>query len=210
MGFFKDLIDDVTGKTDKKAAQAQAAGRQDAQQQLENFIGEFARPAAEQQRGAQNLLADFLGVTSPEAQARAFQSFQNDPGFQASLDAGTRAIDQGASAGGQLNSGGRQKALFRFGQQAQNQQFTNRLAQLASFQPGAQNALLTATGARNNQRIGVGDATAQGIIGGANARTGFANQIIQLGGRLAGSFTGSGFGGSGAGAGSGSGSAARF
>ncbi len=188
MGFFSNLIGGITGSSAKKAAKQAAAGRADAQGQLDALIADFFRPQAEQSADARNQLAAFLGVSGPEAQRGAFANFENDPGFQASLDAGIRAVDQGASAGGQLNSGGREKALFRFGQQAQNQQFNQRLNRLAQFQPNASAQLAQVTGARNQQRVGVGDALAQGTTGASNAATGFVNQLAQLGARAAGGF----------------------
>lgn len=195
MGFFKNLVSGITGSSAKKAANIAAAGRADAQAQFDNLISDFFRPQAEQSADARNQLAAFLGISGPEAQRSAFTNFQNDPGFQASLDAGLRAVDQSASAGGQLNSGGRQKALFRFGQQAQNQQFNQRLNRLAQFQPNATAQLAGVTGARNNQRIGVADAQAQGVIGASNAATGFVNQLAQLASNVAGKAVSGGFGG---------------
>lgn len=192
MGFFSNLIDGISGKAAEDAADIVAAGQTDAQGRIEDLITTFFRPGAEQQQDAQNQLAAFLGLRGPEVQRNAFANFQTDPGFEVTQEAGIRAIDQAASAGRQLNSGGRQKALFRFGQQGLNNQFNNRLSQLAGFQNNAQANLFGATQARNQRRVGAANAQAQGIVGGANAATGFVNQLAALGGGLAGQAIGAG------------------
>lgn len=207
MGFFSNLIDGITGNAAEDAAKAQEAGFRRAEENQQGVIDRIL-PQVETGDQARNQLAAALGLTGLEAQQGFFNNFQNDPGFQAQLDAGTRAVDQGASAGGQLNSGGRAKALFRFGQQQQNQAFNNRLNRLAgltSFGQAATGQLQGGTNALNQAVVGQGNAQAGGIIGGANAATGFTNQLLQLGGRLAGGFTNPFGGGTGAGAGSGSG-----
>lgn len=178
MGFFSNLIKDVTGKTAKEASEEAAAGRTRAAGAINTVQEDLFRQPAEQSLEAVNLLAQALGISGPEAQQAFFANFQDDPGFQATQQAGIRAIDQAASAGGQLNTGGRLKSLFEFGQQGQNQQFQQRLANLAGFQPGARGAFANLELAEQGQRVGASDALAQGIANAGANRVGFAGGLL--------------------------------
>jgi hypothetical protein len=105
------------------------------------------QPSIQQGMGAQTLLANALGVNGPEAQSLFFSGFQQDPGFQQSLQQGVRTADMGAAARGTLRSGGQQRDLFGYGQNALLGLFNNRLGQLAGLgqQGNAQN-LASVTG----------------------------------------------------------------
>ncbi len=195
MGFFSNLIDGISGKAADKAAKAQQAAFATAQTNQEEQNARIL-PQVEAGDLARNQLLAALGLNGQGQQNAFFQNFQNDPGFQATQAAGLRAVDQGASAGGLLNSGGRAKALFNFGQQQQGRAFNNRLNRLqnlTSFGQQATGQLQGGTNALNQTVIGQGDAQAAGIIGGANSATGFVNQLAQLGGKVAGTALGGGF-----------------
>ena len=111
----------------------------------------------------ENLLSA-LGLRGLEAQQGFFGNFQNDPGFQASLDAGIEAIDQSAAARGGVFSGGTQKDLFSFGQRFQTNAFQDRLDRLTGLSSLGSQARTNAanvssgTGANlANLEVGLGD-----------------------------------------------------
>jgi hypothetical protein len=105
------------------------------------------QPSIQQGQGANRLLSDALGVNGPEAQSLFYSGFQQDPGFQASLQQGVRTADMGAAARGTLRSGGQQRDLFGYGQNALLGLFNNRLGQLAGLgQRGDATNLASVTG----------------------------------------------------------------
>ena len=118
--------------------------------------------------------------------------FVQDPGYQFRLAEGEKAINRGAAARGQFNSGGTLKALQRYGQDYASGEFSNaynrynadrtnifnRLAaisgigQTATNQIGQQGASVASSIGQTTQ--GIGNARASGYVGGANA---FSNAI---------------------------------
>jgi hypothetical protein len=91
-----------------------------------------------------------LGVNGRRAQAAFFSSFQNDPGYQATLDAGRDQIEHSAVVRGGANSGATMKELFGFGQRQQQSQFQDRLDRLS----GLGTRGFQATGARADIETG--------------------------------------------------------
>lgn len=119
-------------------------------------------------------LAAYEGTLGP--------TFQTSPGYEFAREEGIRAIDQGASARGMLNSGARLRELTRYGTGVANQEYgnwQNRLAALAGLGQTAtgQTAQLgaAAAGAAGQAQMAGGQAAAQGITGGANAMFGGLN-----------------------------------
>lgn len=112
-------------------------------------------------------------------QQNAFSTFRQDPGYQWSVDQGSRALQNSAAARGVLNSGATAKALTTFGQGLADQQYGNyfsRLQSLAGIGQSATNATQqagNAFAAGSGQAIGnAGNARASGYIGSANAFAG--------------------------------------
>ena len=70
-------------------------------------------------------ISDLLGYNGAEAQAKAMQSFQQDPGQQFMLKQGIGALDQSAASKGGLFSGRQMKALNDYGQGMANQNYSN-------------------------------------------------------------------------------------
>ncbi len=136
---------------------------------------------------------DFLGLSGEDAQRAALAGIFDDPTFRASQDFANENTLKAFAGAGMLNSGGTLKALRDRGAKDASAfvgDRQNRLFGLAGF---GQNALgnLTAIDSNiANLRAGIGDARAQGIIGGANAATGFTNNLLELGGKIAASFAG--------------------
>ena len=80
---------------------------------------------------ASTLRSDLLGANGPQAQALAFQNFQNSPGQQYLQDQGEQAILRNASALGGLGGSRVLQELQRQGQGLSAQQLNTRLDQLA-------------------------------------------------------------------------------
>lgn len=114
-------------------------------------------------------------------------SFQQSPGYQFAFNEGARAIDQGASARGMLNSGARLRELTRFGQGIANQEHGNYMNRLAALAGIGQNATGTtaqlgqnaAAGAANATMAG-GQAQAAGGVNATNAMLGGVGQGLNL------------------------------
>jgi hypothetical protein len=118
-------------------------------------------------------------------------SFQESPGYRFAFDEGVRAIDQGASARGLLNSGGRLRELTRYGQGMANQEYgnwMNRLQGLAGVGQTAtgQSASLAqneaAQGANMMQQSGNNIAQTTAQAGAANAAGQTNSTSAMLGG----------------------------
>lgn len=123
--------------------------------------------------------------------------FQADPGYQFRLSEGTKAIDRGAAARGNLFSGAAGKALTRYNQDFASNEYGNaynryntdqgnkfnRLASLAGIGQNATNQVQQAgQNASNNissNLIGAGNAQASGIMGIGNAISGGLNNYMQ-------------------------------
>jgi hypothetical protein len=183
-------------------ADAQAAARQAAAIQargLRKGIGAekkgtkkavgYLKPYSESGQGANTLLSDALGINGPEAQARYFANFQNDPGYIAARDAGIAGIEQSQAGPGMLHSGGTLKALQDYGQRLVWSQFQNRLEGLRGLGVQGQNAATTQGGWQTQfgrdkaDMLGqIGTARASGIVGAANAGTAGTQNMLQLAG----------------------------
>ena len=79
-------------------------------------IGERSLNELYYQMTGQKATEDFTPANAgPPGQIQPFD-FQADPGYQFRMDQGIQAVNRGASAAGQLDSGARNKDLIRFGQ----------------------------------------------------------------------------------------------
>lgn len=131
-----------------------------------------------------------IGVNGAPAEKQYFDTFQNDPGFNAALKLGGQQVQQAAIFNGSGNSGAAQKALFSYGQGQQYSAFQDRLNRLSSLsqvglQAGGASAGLESSrgntlagidmqqGAADlNALTGIGTAEAGGIAGSTNAING--------------------------------------
>lgn len=117
-------------------------------------------------------------------QDSAFSTFRTDPGYQWSVDQGSKALQNSAAARGVLNSGQTAKALDTFGQGLGDQQFGswfNRLQSAANLgqsatQGTAQAGQAYATNQGNAFRA-AGNARASAYTGAGNAWAGAANGV---------------------------------
>lgn len=115
------------------------------------------------------------------------EDFVKDPGYQFRMDEGTRAVEGGAAARGNLLSGAAQKALLKYGQGFASNEFGNaysrfennktntynKLAGIVNSGQGATNQISNTAGqfAQNNANAlgSLGNAQAAGYMGQANA-----------------------------------------
>lgn len=178
--------------------QAKAASNASAatQGQIDQSRADFAPFRGEGLAGLYSL-ADLMGIARPlvmpeddslgalSGAALPFRSFEGSPGYQFRRQQGTDAIDNAAAARGMLRSGGRAKALERFGQGIGSEEYGNefnRLGVLSGVGQAAnsQNASLAAAlGAQQNQ-FGLDEATARasGFVGASNALSGGINNFL--------------------------------
>ena len=174
-------------------------------------------------RGASDLYMNALGVNGADAARTAQQSFTNNPGYEAAVDAGLSAINRRRAAGGMLGSGNADLDALTFGQNLQNQQYGSWLDRLsglnnnalaatgtaAAGQAGAYGSLSDLYGQDAANRIGVTNGLATGMMQGnqqiaqgqasgarnlLNAGMGLAS--LAMGGRGGGIGGGFSFGGS--------------
>lgn len=135
---------------------------------LDPFI-EGGQPAFERQQA-------LSGALGPEAQAAAFQQFQESPGTQFLREQGLRLIDTGAAATGGLGGGERLRELTRFSQGLALQDLGgtfNRLGAVSGAGLTAAQALGGVSGQTSAQQTGLltqaGQAQASGILGSQQA-----------------------------------------
>lgn len=141
----------------KRAGAVEAAAAQRAEARL--------APYAETGGNALARYADSLGLTTPEAQQEAFDTFTETPGYQFQLNEGLGAIDKSAAARGGLFSGNTLRAAQEYGQGLASTEFGNYLARLSELVRGGQSA----AAGQGAAGIQAGTATAGGIRGSANA-----------------------------------------
>lgn len=125
------------------AAQAQLKTSHDAA--LSARTGYLDKSSAEYQPiiaagdSARTMYGNATGTNGADAQRAYYQNFQNDPGFQAEVDAGLRTIDRGAAARSGLAGGSHLAALEQYGQRQQRDAFDRRMSQMNTLmQPGNQ------------------------------------------------------------------------
>lgn len=83
---------------------------------------------------AGNAMAALLGLGGdPSAQQDAFSKFRDGTGYQFQMDQGLGAVNGGASAGGTLGSGARDKALLKYSQGLADNSFNGYLQQLSGL-----------------------------------------------------------------------------
>lgn len=164
MGFVKDTF---FGGAEKKAGKAQAeAARAGARLTAEQFqeVKGLALPFVEPGAPALQQQAAISGALGPEAQAQAFQQFQEDPGTQFLREQGLRLIGSGAAATGQLGGGERLRELTRFSQGLALQDLSSRFGRLGEV-------------------AGTGIAGVGTIAGAGAAAAGIQSQALQAAGQ---------------------------
>lgn len=137
-------------------------------------------------QGGQAALEQFLnalGLNGEDFQRAFYDKFQFDPGFQTSMqNALSEAMKRYSILGN--TGGGLANALMRTGQNALNQQYQNRLAQLGGLVNTGQSAVnalggfgQNAAANAGNMMIQGGQAQAEGILGATQAGVNAANNL---------------------------------
>ena len=130
-----------------------------------------------------------------------YQSFQEAPDYQFTLDQGVQARDRSAAARGSLYSGGQQADLMRYGQGLASQEYGNYYNRLASLAGQGQSAASALAGVGNTYANATANNAYQGAAN-SNALTGLltgvgsnlASNINWGGGGRQSSYTGNGTG----------------
>lgn len=87
-----------------------------------------------QGNSAMSQIAALLGIGGdPAAASSGYKNYLNSTGYNAMMDAGSKAITGNAAAKGLLNSGSTAKALTTFGQNLGKQSFNDYLGQLTGL-----------------------------------------------------------------------------
>lgn len=136
----------------------------------------FYRSSLERGGQASNALSDLFGLNGVGTQQSAFDAYRTSPGFDAQLEAGTKAIDQSAAARGMLQSGATMKALQEFGQGLYDQGYQQHVGNLYGLTgQGAQGAAGMQSGSSALQQLMLGQGQAQDA-----ANTGRAGNILGM------------------------------
>jgi hypothetical protein len=156
-------------------AQASANAAQQAaalQQQRFNQAVGYEQPFMQAGQNSLNLYNNATGANGTAAQQAYYNNFQNDPGFQSSVNYGLQQIQAQSAAQGMGLSGNTLAALQNYSQQALSQAYQMRLGDLfQSAQLGANsaNALASAStssaSAQGNANIAAGQYQGAGISG---------------------------------------------
>lgn len=185
------LFDIFSNKNAQDAANAQTQGYQQGYNQLSNLFSQGANslnqnyaaglaPVQQNYNTSQQgmtALGNALGLNGAQGNAAAVQAFQNNPGYQFQLDQGNQNILRNQAATGQLNSGGTNLDLLKYGQGLANQGWNQYIQNLQPYMGLAQNSAgqaLQGYGNLGNQLAGLyqgqGNAAYGSQVGQANAQ----------------------------------------
>jgi hypothetical protein len=160
------------------AAQQSAALQQ---QRFNQAIG-FQQPYMQAGQNALNVYNNATGVNGAAAEQAYYNNFQNDPGFQASVNYGLQQLQAQGAAQGMGLSGNTLAALQNYSQQALSQEYQTRLqdifqsAQLGANAANSLTSASTASGAQQgNFNLAAGQGQAGAISGVGSGISGAAN-----------------------------------
>ncbi len=187
----------------KEAGEDQAAAAREAQDiQRQQFLEtkEMLTPFISGSRGAYERQQALSGALGPEAQAAAYQEYQESPGVAFQREQGTKAATQAMAARGGLGGGSRLKAISEFNQGLALQDFTNQFNRLGAVTGVGLGAATSLGGFGAQSAAGQGQAIQQAAGFEAAGNLGRA-QAIQGGISDAASLLGFAYGGGGYGGG---------
>jgi hypothetical protein len=155
------------------------------QQRFNQAVG-YEQPFMQSGQNALTLYNNATGVNGAAAQQAYYNNFQNDPGFQASVNYGLQQIQAQNAAQGMGLSGNALTALQSYSQNALAQQYQSRLSDLfqgAQLGANSANALASASTssgtAQGNYNVAAGQAQGSGVsglgTGISNATNNYAN-----------------------------------
>lgn len=188
----------------KQAASTQAAAADKSVQLQYDIYNQNRNDQAPWRQTGSNalaMLADSLGLSGPEGNARAKGAFQTSPGYDFAFEQGKRGVEGSLAAKGMSRSGAAAKKLDEFGTGMADQEWgawSNRLGQLAGFgstanTQGAASSTSYATGATNAMQNAAA-ARASGYVNSASAWNDAGNSLAKLAGGTNWSGTGGGGG----------------
>lgn len=96
-----------------------------AYQPLSDLAGQYGKGAS--------LYADALGINGAGGTANARSAFQQNPGFQETLNAGLDAVDRRANAAGMLAGGNANRSAIDYATNVTNQGYNNWLSNLGGY-----------------------------------------------------------------------------
>ncbi|WDI91922.1 hypothetical protein [Xanthomonas campestris] len=105
-----------------------------------------------------------------------YQSFQESPDYQFTLQQGIQGLDRSAAARGSLYSGGQQADLMRYGQGLASQEYGNYYNRLASLAGQGQSAASALAGVGNTYANATANNAYQGAAN-SNALTGLLTGV---------------------------------
>lgn len=178
----------ISNKGSSKAADTQAKAAAEGQEQAYKIFQEqkeLQEPFRQAGLTAQNKLLELLGLggnvdSSGYGSAMkdfSMEDFQTDPGYQFRLSEGMKALENSASARGNLLSGNQLKAITRYGQNVASDEYgrsydrfqinrSNKLRPLQSLTGASQ----TTANTISNNLSNYGDKSNTAIMDTANAR----------------------------------------
>lgn len=176
-------VSSLFGSNKAAKAQKQAAAAQQRQyEESKNLLLPYTQGTAE----AQQMYGNAIGVNGKDAQAKYYEDFQADPGFQTSLD---NALDttmkrysiMGRTGGGLANS------LLKTGQNALLGAYNTRLSQLGGFADAGRAAASNIASIGQQTAAGVsanlanaGQLQGAGIVNAGNALTGGLQNYVGM------------------------------
>lgn len=110
-----------------------------------------------------------------------YQSFQESPDYQFTLQQGLQGLDRSAAARGSLYSGGQQADIMQYGQGLASQQYNNYYNKLAGLAGMGQSAAGALAGVNTGYANAVGGANAQAASSSANANAEMITGLAGLG-----------------------------
>ncbi len=149
------------------------------EQQRYNQATTYQQPFIQSGQNSLNQYNNAIGVNGAGAEQAYYQNFQNDPGFQASVNYGLQQVQASNAAQGMELSGNTLAALQNYSQNALSQEYQTRLNDLL------QGAQLGANSANSLTSAATSSGAAQGnynLLSGVYQGTGLTNTVNALGG----------------------------
>jgi hypothetical protein len=182
----------AAGRAADIQSESAALGIEEDRRQFDEIIKLMA-PYVEGGEKAQSLQQDFIGISGPEAEARAIQGIKEGPQYGAMVEQGEEAILQSASATGGLRGGNVQGALAQYRPQILSDLIQQRFSQLGGLATRGQNAAamqgeagLTTAQSIGGQYAQQGAARAGEALARGEANMGIAKTFGNIGGFMAG------------------------
>lgn len=192
-GFWNDFTGKTAANDIKKGTEAANSylkqGYEDAAGIRKDYYDkslDFLRPRIKTGEDAENLYRTAIGLNGQDQQRQYYKDFQFDPGYEAELQHGIKALDRSAASRGMLRSGQNVNAIADAGRRWAGNAYQNRLGHYANmFNRGdqASNLAVGATSDLGNSlsdmRHGLGQQYAANVINQQNALANTRNIGLQ-------------------------------